>query len=63
MIISNISVEAFFITSLDNETQECSFEYIKEFSKPIFWIVFEDFFLYNYYPMFGLAQLLGSDID
>lgn len=125
MIISNISVEAFFNTSLDNETQECSFEYIfeslnfeneikndedidliicflnfetlypnavndivrdatsyiekiksiqykcsefyfklkKEFSKPIFWIGFEDFFLYNYYPMFGLAQLLGSDID
>lgn len=27
MIISNISVEAFFNTSLDNETQECSFEY------------------------------------
>ena len=125
MIISNISVEAFFNTSLDNETQECSFEYIfeslnfeneikndedidliicflnfetlypnavndivrdatsykekiksiqykcsefyfklkKEFSKPIFWIGFEDFFLYNYYSMFGLAQLLGSDID
>lgn len=30
MIISNISVEAFFYTSLDNETQECSFEYIFE---------------------------------